>query len=471
MKGVHENDFAMVLGYPGSTDRYLTSYGVKEAVEIEQPARVKIRRMKLDIMEEGMDADPAVRLQYASKHAGVANYWKYFLGQSQQLVNNKVYDKKLNIENDFSSWLKKTKETTDKYQGALPAVEKYYAETKNYVIPKVYYGEAIARGPEVMGLYLSLYHPRGPVGSRLAKDDANEEEIGKITSQMTSYLPGFYKDYNAQIDENLLAAMLELYYNDVPKEFHPQELTDLHKKCKGDWVKFASKYFKKSPIRSLESMEEFLNDFSIKQLKKDPIYNLTIAFYNFYVSKVIDPITMKESKFDNGMRLFVDGLRKMNPEKAYASDANSTMRLTYGNVLPYEGKDAVKYHFLTTLEGVMEKEVVTDVKTHEFYVEPRLKELYNNKDYGQYALPNGKLPVGFLTNNDITGGNSGSPVINGEGHLIGTAFDGNWEAMSGDIYFEPNLQRCISVDIRYTLFVIDKFAGAGHIVDEMTLIK
>jgi hypothetical protein len=177
------------------------------------------------------------------------------------------------------------------------------------------------------------------------------------------------------------------------------------------------------------------------------------------------------AKYEQGMRLFVDGLRKMKTDKVFASDANSTMRLTYGSVLSYNPKDAVKYDFITTIEGIMEKEVVTDYKNHEFYVPQRLKELYAKKDYGQYALPNGQLPVGFLTNNDITGGNSGSPVINGNGELIGTAFDGNWEAMSGDIYFEPNLQRTISVDIRYTLFIVDKFAGAGHLVNEMTIVK
>ena len=194
-------------------------------------------------------------------------------------------------------------------------------------------------------------------------------------------------------------------------------------------------------------------------------------FIEIYIQQIIMPQQMSSSEMDRGMRLFVDGLMKMNADKAYASDANSTMRVTYGNVLSYDANDAVHYKHITTLEGVMEKEVKTDDKNHEFYVPQKLKDLYNKKDYGQYAMKNGKLPVGFLSNNDITGGNSGSPVINAKGELIGTAFDGNWEAMSGDIYFEPNIQRTISVDIRYTLFIIDKYAGAGHLVKEMTLIK
>ena len=194
-------------------------------------------------------------------------------------------------------------------------------------------------------------------------------------------------------------------------------------------------------------------------------------FITIYVQQIYVPQNLSSESLARGMRLFVDGTIQMNKDKAYASDANSTMRVTYGNVLSYDGADAIHYSHITTLEGVMQKEVVTDNKNHEFYVPKKLKDLYNSKDYGQYAMKDGRLPVGFLSNNDITGGNSGSPVINAKGQLIGTAFDGNWEAMSGDIYFEPNIQRTISVDIRYTLFIIDKYAGAGHLVKEMTLVK
>ena len=194
-------------------------------------------------------------------------------------------------------------------------------------------------------------------------------------------------------------------------------------------------------------------------------------FIEIYIQQIIMPQQLSAESLARGMRLFVDGTKQMNKDKAYASDANSTMRVTYGNVLAYDGADAIHYHHITTLEGVMQKEVVTDNKNHEFYVPQKLKDLYHSKDYGQYAMKDGRLPVGFLSNNDITGGNSGSPVINAKGQLIGTAFDGNWEAMSGDIYFEPNIQRTISVDIRYTLFIIDKYAGATHLVKEMTLVK
>lgn len=468
LSGVSEGDYAMIMGYPGSTDRYLTSYGVEEAVNIEQPLRVKIRRLKLDIMEMGMSADPKVRLQYASKHAGVANYWKYFLGQSTQLVNNHVYDKKKKIEDDFIAWAKADKDRQAKYGDALNLIADYYKASEKYVVPQTYFGEAIFSGPEIFGFMLQNFGFRSEMKGAL--DAGDEEKINAAVATIKEGLADYYKDFNLDIDKNTLAAMLNLYYKEVDKEFHPATLTTIAAKYKGDFNKFAEAYYKKSPFASKEKADMWLDKFSKKALDKDPVYNMVNEFIEIYIQKIIIPSQSLNMKYERGMRLFVDGLRKMNPYKAYASDANSTMRITYGNVLPYEGADAVKYHYLTTLEGVMEKEVKTDDRTHEFYVEPKLKELYQKKDYGRYALPNGKLPVAFLTNNDITGGNSGSPVINGKGELIGTAFDGNWEAMSGDIYFEPNLQRTISVDIRYTLFIIEKFGGAKHIVDEMTIV-
>ncbi|MCB9197107.1 MAG: S46 family peptidase [Flavobacteriales bacterium] len=468
LSGVQEGDYAMIMGYPGSTDRYLTSYGVEEAVNIEQPLRVKIRRLKLDIMEVGMDADPKVRLQYASKHAGVANYWKYFLGQSTQLVNNHVYDKKKKIEDEFLAWANADKDRKAKYGNALNLISEYYKASEKYVVPQTYFGEAIFSGPEIITLMLRNFGPRSDMKGLMDAGDQAKilEGAGKIKEKLTD----FYKDFNLSIDQNTLAAMLELYYKEVDPEFHPETLKLIAKKYKGDFSKFAAAYYKKSPFASKEKADMFLDKFTKAALEKDLCYKMMNEFYTIYVEKIIIPGQTMQSKYEQGMRLFVDGLRKMNPDKVYASDANSTMRITYGNVLPYEGADAVRYHYLTTLEGVMEKEVKTDDRTHEFYVEPKLKELYEKKDYGRYALPNGKLPVAFLTNNDITGGNSGSPVINAKGELIGTAFDGNWEAMSGDIYFEPNLQRTISVDIRYTLFIIEKLGGAKHIVDEMTIV-
>ena len=464
--GVKDGDYAMIMGYPGSTNRFLTSWGVKEAVEIEQPARVKIRRIKLDIMDEQMSKSQKVRIQYASKYARVSNYWKYFIGQSEQLVNNKVADKKQNIESSFTAWYQKNK-LEKEYGQALNLIQNATESSSKYIIPKVYFQEAVV-GSELILFMLRNLGPRTPLYNALKTG----EEVSKAKEALLQKAESYFKDYNATIDENTLASILSLYANDVNKEFQPELLISLNEKYKGNFKKFASNYFSKTPFKSYKLFKEWINNdkLSTKAIEKDVVFQLMNQFLAVYRTKVMLPKSSFDSDYNKGMRLFVDALQKMGMNKA--SDANSTMRFTYGNVLPYDPADAVHYDFFTTLEGVMQKEVLTDDKNHEFYVPQKLKDLYEAKDYGPYARKeDGKLPVGFLSNNDITGGNSGSPVINAYGELIGTAFDGNWEAMSGDIYFEPNIQRTISVDIRYALFIIDKYAGAKHLIDEMNVVS
>ncbi|MAE15595.1 MAG: serine protease [Crocinitomicaceae bacterium] len=464
--GVKDGDYAMIMGYPGSTNRFLTSWGVKEAVEIEQPARVKIRRVKLDIMDEQMSKSQKVRIQYASKYARVSNYWKYFIGQSEQLVNNKVADKKQNIESSFTAWYQKNK-LEKEYGQALNLIQNATESSSKYIIPKVYFQEAVVGSELILFMYRNL-GPRTPLYNALKTG----EGVSKAKEALLQKAESYFKDYNATIDENTLASILSLYANDVSKEFQPELLISLNEKYKGNFKKFASNYFSKTPFKSYKLFKEWINNdkLSTKAIEKDVVFQLMNQFLAVYRTKVMLPKSSFDSDYNKGMRLFVDALQKMGMNKA--SDANSTMRFTYGNVLPYDPADAVHYDFFTTLEGVMQKEVLTDDKNHEFYVPQKLKDLYEAKDYGPYARKeDGKLPVGFLSNNDITGGNSGSPVINAYGELIGTAFDGNWEAMSGDIYFEPNIQRTISVDIRYALFIIDKYAGAKHLIDEMNVVS
>lgn len=462
LNGVEEGDYAMILGFPGSTDRYLSSYGVKNAIEKDQPSRVKIRAKRLELMKEDMNQSDAVRIQYASNYAQISNYWKYFIGQTRGLKRLNVYDKKKAEEDAFVKWANADASRKEKYGNVVNDIAEAHQGLDQVVIPSVYLQECIL-GIEInllmvnfLGVYFNL------------QGGATLEEVQPMIDRAKPAIEEYFKNHNAPTDMKIMAAMLEMYYKDVDPQFHPKEFTDLHKKYKGDWNKFVQAYYKKSVFTDKARLEKFLMKPDVKAFEKDLGFNMMFAFVKLWqldLSTISGPF---ETKLDRATRLYVDGLRKMNPDKNYSPNANSTLRLTYGNVLPYDGADAIHYNYYTTIDGIMEKE---DPSNDEFIVPAKLKELWKKKDYGQYADENGDLVVGFLSNTDITGGNSGSPVINGKGELIGTAFDGNWEAMSGDIAFEPDLQRTISVDIRYTLFVVEKYAGAKHLIDEMTIIK
>jgi len=474
LDGVQENDFAMVFGYPGSTNRYLTSFGVDLAIEETNPSRVKIRGKKLEIMKEGMDADPAVRLAYASKYASVSNYWKYFIGQTKGLKNLDVYGQKVAIEKELSSWISNKNSRLKKYGDPISDIQNAYEDVKKYSTPFYYHLEA-GFGVEFIKSSYRL--------SRLIKtlndEDKDEEAKNAAKAKFKASSESFFKDYNVQIDQNLLSAMIGFFVADIDPEFIPEafkvaaNIVESEYKFEGynstndeGFKLFAEYIFHNSILVDKTKMMSFYDNPTSEQLENDPGYFIVTSVYDSY-KKISALRGAAIGNLSQGRRNFIAALRDKNNKTNYYPDANSTMRLTYGKVLSYDARDAVHYHYLTTLDGVMEKE---DPTNPEFIVDPKLKELYVTKDYGQYGT-DGILHVGFLTNNDITGGNSGSPVINANGHLIGTAFDGNWEAMSGDIAFEPKLQRCINVDVRYTLFIIDKFAGATHLIDEMTIIK
>jgi hypothetical protein len=464
LKPKNKGDFAMIMGYPGTTERYLTSYGIELALEYKNPSIVKIRTKKLDIMKEDMDASDEIRIKYASKYARTANYWKYYQGQSKGLKRLKVYDKKKSIEESLHNWMQTDETLLKKYGASLDYFQMAYDTLKLYEIPKWYFLEAIHRGAEIVSFafyYEYLY-------SILTSDDpkvlANKDAY---VQYLRSKLDDQFKDYHMATDKKLLSAMLQMYYEDVPAEYHPALYKDIiMKKFKGDYDAYVDFVFSKSVFPDKNRLEFFLNDPKAKTLEKDPAYVLTNSFVEGYRD------ILKKSRNANfmlaeGNRLFIAGLRQMQKDKVFYPDANFTMRLTYGTVQDYYPADAVHFDYFTTLDGVMEKE---DPDNWEFIVHDNLKALYEAKDYGPYG-ENGEMVLCFLTNHDITGGNSGSPVLDGDGNLIGLAFDGNWEAMSGDIAFEPELQRTINVDIRYVLFIIDKFAQAKNIINELKIIQ
>ena len=457
LNGVHKDDFAMIMGYPGTTDRYLTSYGVKLAVDQTGPTIVSIRAKKLDIMRQDMDADAAVRIKYASKYAGIANYWKFFIGQTKGLKRLDVYDQKKQIEANFTQWVNEDQGRKEKYGEALSDISQAYAELEKYNISRIYFSEAI-RGMEVVAFsrnFENLYN-------ELKNKTPDQAKVADLVKKLHETADKFFKDYNESTDRKLMAAMLEMYYKNVPSDQQPAQMADIVKRCNDDFGKYAEWTFKKTFLACPVMVNVFLDKPSLKTLEKDPVFSLWLAF-SANNKKFSDISDKANEQLDRGNRLFVAGLREMQPDKKFYPNANSTMRLTYGQVLDYYPADAVHYDYKTTLKGVMEKE---DSTNWEFVVPAKLKQLYKTKDFGPYA-ENGELMTCFLTNNDITGGNSGSPVINADGQLIGLAFDGNWEAMSGNIAFEPALQRTICVDIRYVMFIIDKYAGARNLVDEL----
>jgi hypothetical protein len=462
LNGYEDGDFAMILGYPGSTDRYLSSWGVELAINTTNPSVVKIRQEKLDIMSAEMDASNAVRIQYASKYARISNYWKYFIGQTKGLKRLDVVDKKKLLENRFTEWIGTNPERKMKYGNALPDIQEAYGIISQYALAGVYYREAALRGPEIIamaGNYKNL-------ADEMGKDSPDKDQINRIINSLKGQVAGYFKDYYQPLDQQTFAAMMKMFYEDVPAAQQPEYLGEMVKKYKSDYQAFAAAVFAKSIFTSKEKVEAFLADPDLKTLQKDPAFTAFKAFND--KSKEIQKATSEAAgTLARGNRQFIAGLREMDPEHTFAPDANSTMRLTYGNIKGYEPQDGAYYDYYTTLDGVIEKD---DPSNSDFIVPEKLKALHTAKDYGRYG-ENGVLKTCFLSNNDITGGNSGSPVINAHGELIGIAFDGNWEAMSGDIAFEPALQRTISVDIRYVLFIIDKYAGAKNLINEMTIVK
>ncbi|NVK27217.1 MAG: S46 family peptidase [Flavobacteriia bacterium] len=451
MKERNEGDYAMIFGYPGSTDRYLSSFGVKEAIELHHPAIVTVRDLKLAIMREAMDADEAIDLMMASDYASTANYWKYFLGQTEQLINNHVYDKKKEQEKAFAAWVAADSDRQAKYGETLQLLEEGYAEKAKYVKVDVY---ALEAGLTGISSALFAYQFNNAVSK-----DASAEELKAMAD-------AHFEGTHMPTDQKLTAGLLELFYNNIDSDLQPNFFKDVEDDYDLDFQEFAEEVFEESIFTNQEEMEEWLEDMDKEDLEEDPMMVISSDLLQVYIG-ARRATAGAEAKLEKGYRLWTAGIREMNSDRMYAPDANSTMRVTYGNVLPYHPRDGVFYNFYTTLKGVMEK---MDNNDREFMVPDRLVDLYETKDYGQYANEKGELPVGFISNNDITGGNSGSPVINGDGELIGCAFDGNWEAMSGDIFFEKDLQRTISVDIRYVLFIVDKYAGASHLVEEMDLV-
>jgi hypothetical protein len=461
LKGVKKDDFAMIWGYPGSTERYLTSYGIDYAVEEMNPTIIKLFGTSLEVMKSYMDADDAMRIKYASDYASMANTWKYMIGQTRGLKRLDVKSQKELIEKDFTNWVNQNPERKQKYGEVLENIQGGY-EQLNGVVTPLYYAAIGSRDVDL----LSMAAMAGQMAPMLDDAKKNKVALAETANSLKPEVEELFAEYDRDMDKDMLKALLNLYQKNIPTDQQPAMFATINKDFGGNTVAYVDAMFDKSIFANEASFMKFLDKPSKKALEKDLAYQASQSLQQAMMDYRTE-FMIGQSTVDDGMRLFIDGLRTMNPGTKYYPDANSSMRFTYGSIQDYYPADAIHYDYKTHLSGVMEKE---DPSNDEFIVPAKLKQLYEAKDFGQYG-EDGRLIVGFLSTNDITGGNSGSPVINGNGELIGLAFDGNWEAMSGDIAFEPELQRTISVDIRYVLFIIDKYAGAQNLIDELTLVR
>jgi hypothetical protein len=459
MDGVSEGDFTMIMGYPGSTDRFLSSWGIDQALRLYNPSVVDIRDLKLTTMKEHMDADPAVRIQYAAKYAQTANYWKYYIGQSNGLKRLDVQSKKATLEARFTKWVNENEDRKTEYGEALDLIQSYYEDTDASVQGKVYALEA-----GLIGCDISLFAFRfAQMSAGLFND--NLEDVKATQAAMTDFADGFFKEYDQSTDRDLFVKLMSKFRDDIDPAYHPSFFGTVAEEYKNDFNRFADEMYAQSFLVDAGRCAAFIANPDQEQLDKDLGIIVGNSAIQTYFAGMSNPA---EDKFNRGYRLFVKGLREMDAGQSIAPDANSTMRLTFGAVAPYKAADAVHYDFITTANGVLEKK---DNSNPEFIVPDALDELIRSRDFGPYADESGELVVCFIHGTDITGGNSGSPVLDANGDLIGCAFDGNWEAMSGDIAFETELQRTISVDIRYVMWILDKFAGANNLIEEMDLVS
>ena len=451
--GFEYGDFAMIMGFPGSTSRYLTGEEVKQRMFQENEPRIAMRDVTLKIIREEMGKSEDIAIKYANKQARISNYWKNSIGMNKAIVDNKVVETKLAEEALFKAWAEKNGKS--EYVDVVEKINACVEEMNRTMYLSTVTMELIMN---VEFIYRNLMEKDKEIFN-------TPEDVAEKINNTYAWLHN--RDYNHEIDRRIAMEVLPLYFELTTEEERHPYLNEVYAKYKGNLKKYINDLYDNSILANEANLKKFMKKPTLKKFEKDPAMKLRSAVFESYMAlmvkssefaKVIDPLH----------KSYLKGLMEMANGAPMAPDANFTMRLTYGNVKAYSPKDGVTFNHYTTLKGVMEKE---DPNNSEFIVPARLKELYEQKDFGVYALPNGEMPVAFLTTNDITGGNSGSGILNARGELIGLAFDGNWESLSGDINFDDNLQRCINVDIRYVLFVIEKLGNCKRIIDEMNIVK
>jgi hypothetical protein len=464
LKGAEKNDFTFVFGYPGRTQQYLTSHAVDLLSNSDNPARIKMRDKRLEIIGSDINSDKLIRIQYSAKYASIANGWKKWIGENRGINRMQAIAKKQNLEKEFDNWVQKDENRIKEYGGLIKDFENTYNDLKPYTMASVYFSEA-GLAPEII---------RFAWGFKKLVDQSKDskikpEDFQKTLDQYKKGLVGYFKNYNVNTDKKIFAELMKIYFQDCDLAFQPKAFEAIKNKYKGDFSKFADDIYSKSFMSTIEKSTEFLNKYkagSYKKLEKDPAYILATSIYNNYIDNIQGKLLGLSDKTDSLYRVYVKAMMEMQPDKRFYPDANSTLRVTYGKVNDYYPRDAVHYTHYTTIEGIMQKE---DPAIYDYVVEPKLKALYKAKDYGRYANKSGEMPVAFIGTNHTTGGNSGSPVLNAYGQLIGLNFDRNWEGTMSDVIYDPDQCRNITLDIRYCLFIIDKYAGADNLIKEMSI--
>ena len=459
LKGINDGDFTMIMGYPYATNRYVSSFGLEEKMNVSNPAIIAVRSQKLAIMQEAMRASDDLRVKYASKFFGSSNLYKYTVGESKYLKQYNVLALKQDREAELVKWINESPSRIERYGNVLPRLKVLYASTADYQNTERYYQEALINGSDMLRFAL-----RGKgMHSALLKDNSASRTMETMSSAAIEH----FKDYDLETDKLMFAAAVKNFYENVNSEHISKEFKAFVTKFKGDYNKLTEYVYKNSFFATSQKLLAFMEKPSLKGLQNDPLFVITNTSLNIiYDLRHINESL--EAEIRDNERLLLAAIMEMKGEETLYPDASSTMRLTYGTVGGFMPRDGVVYKHYTTHAGYLAKE---NAKDYEFVVDPKFKSLLKEGDFGRYADSNGNLRMGFLSNNDITGGNSGSPVLNARGEMVGLGYDGNWESMAGDIYFHPDFNKTVCVDIRYVLFVIDKFAQAQNIMNELTIVE
>ncbi len=449
--GYKENDYAMVIGYPGRTDRYLSSRGILQRIEEDNEPRIQVRGIKQAIWDKAMKENEAIEIKYASKYAQSSNYWKYSIGMNQGIKRLNILEKREMLEKEFENWIAKNPNKNEIYGKSLPLIDKGYEAIEEQQRALTYLSETLLNGAEIISLAIDLSH--------FVPEYDPEKQDGHIQTVLVPY-----KNYSPALDQKVLVEMMHLARKNIPAKYLPDVFDEIDKKYKNNYDKYVTKLFKESIIPYPDKLSQLLTSKEkFERIGKDPVYQLAMSCQMSYFDIIADA-TSHMNDIAQGKRLFMAGLQEMKYPKKLSPDANFTMRLSYGKVGGYPPADAIWYDYYSTTQGIFEKYKKDDP---EFHIQAEIMDLFRSKNFVPYENEAGNMNLCFISDNDITGGNSGSPVLDAKGRLIGLAFDGNWEAMTSDIMYEPEIQKTISVDIRYVMFIIDKWGKCARLVKEI----